>query len=171
MSGYRILRRRPNQGETEFLVLVGDTGSTSTEFTDRTVEPGVLYDYGVAALNAAGPGESSDPVQATPPRVEEAVGNREATGAPIIQGAALVGETLSADVSGITDADGLTGAVFRYQWILTDGGSFFELPGATESSYTILALDRYVRMIVRVSFSDDRGHPETRTSAPTAAIR
>ncbi len=171
VSSYRILRRRPDQGETEFLVLVGDTGSTATEFTDRTVEPGVRYVYRVAALNGTGTGAQSDSVEATPPQVEEPVGNREATGAPVIQGAALVGETLTVDLSGITDADGLSGAVFRYQWILTDGGSFHELRGATDSAYTIVVLDRYVRMLVRVSFIDDRGHKETRTSAPTDVIR
>ncbi len=171
VSGYRILRRRPDQGEIEFLVLVGDTGSRATEFTDRTVEPGVRYVYSVAALNAAGAGAPSATVEATPPHVEEPVGNREATGAPVIRGSALVGETLTVDPSGITDTDGLSGAVFSYQWILTDGGSFLELPGATESTYTIVALDRYVRMLVRVSFIDDRGHKETRTSEPTDVIR
>ncbi len=171
VSGYRILRRRPDQGDTEFLVLVGDTGSTATEFTDRMVEPGVRYVYVVAALNPAGAGAPSGAVEATPPRVEEPVGNREATGAPVIRGSALVGETLTVDLSGITDADGLTGADFRYQWILTDGGSLLELQGATESTYTIVALDRYVRMLVRVSFIDDRGHKETRTSEATAVIR
>ena len=40
--------------------------------------------------------------------------NRPATGAPTISGMAQVGETLTADVSAITDADGLSNAVYEY---------------------------------------------------------
>ena len=40
--------------------------------------------------------------------------NRPATGAPTISGTAQVGETLTADVSAITDADGLSNAVYEY---------------------------------------------------------
>ena len=39
VRGYRILRGRPGHGEMELLVLVADTGSTETTYTDTEVTP------------------------------------------------------------------------------------------------------------------------------------
>ena len=84
------------------------------------------YEYRVTARNEAGPGEASDWVRAGP-----AASNTPVTGAPTIGGPARVGETLTADTSGIADADGLTGATFSYQWLADDGTSDTEITGAT----------------------------------------
>ena len=65
----------------------------------------------------------------------EARPNSPATGAPSINGTALVGETLTADISGIADEDGLDNAVFGYQWISNDAGADSEISGATDSAY------------------------------------
>ena len=46
----------------------------------------------------------------------EAKPNSPATGAPAITGTAQVGEMLTADTSGIADADGLDNVAFAYQW-------------------------------------------------------
>ena len=46
--------------------------------------------------------------------------NSPATGAPTISGTVQAGETLTADTSGITDADGLTNVTFSYQWLADD---------------------------------------------------
>ena len=51
---------------------------------------------------------------------DETVVNSAATGAPTISGTAQVGETLTADTSGIEDADGLDNADFSYQWLAGD---------------------------------------------------
>ena len=92
--------------------------------------------------------------------------NSAATGAPAITGTARVGETLTADTSGIADADGLTGASFSYQW-LADGS---DISGATGSTYTPASADVGKAVKVRVSFTDDGGHAETLTSAATAPV-
>ncbi|MDE0189674.1 MAG: SwmB domain-containing protein, partial [bacterium] len=92
--------------------------------------------------------------------------NSPATGAPAITGTARVGETLTADTSGIADADGLDDASFSYQW-LADGA---DISGATGSSYTLAGADRGKAVRVRVSFTDDAGNSETLTSAATAAV-
>ena len=92
--------------------------------------------------------------------------NNPATGAPTITGAALVGETLTADTSSISDADGLAGATFTYQW-LADGAG---ISGATGSSYTPDSADEGKSIKVRVSFTDDAGNEESLTSAATAAV-
>ena len=48
---------------------------------------------------------------------DETAANSAATGAPIFSGTVQVGETLTAETSGISDADGLTNATFTYQWL------------------------------------------------------
>ena len=92
--------------------------------------------------------------------------NRPATGAPAITGTARVGETLTADISGISDADGLDNASFSYQWLAADA----EIAGATGSTYTLAGADLGKAVRVRVSFTDDGGHGEVLTSVATATV-
>ena len=92
--------------------------------------------------------------------------NTSATGLPTITGAAQVGETLTADTTGISDDDGLDSATFSYQWLADDA----EINGATASSYTLVAADAGKAIKVRVSFTDDAGNDEQLTSAVTGAV-
>ena len=64
----------------------------------------------------------------------EAKPNIRATGAPAIDGIARVGETLTADTSGIDAADELTNVAFSYQWVRHDGGSDSNIQDATGSA-------------------------------------
>ena len=51
VTGYEVLRRRPDQGENTLKVLAADTGSAETAYTDATATgPGVRYIYRVKAL-------------------------------------------------------------------------------------------------------------------------
>ena len=96
--------------------------------------------------------------------------NTEATGAPTISGTAQVDETLTADTSGITDADGLTNVSYSYQWIRNDGTNDADIGGQTGSTYTLVSADEGKSIKVRVTFTDDAGNEETLTSAATAAV-
>ncbi len=96
----------------------------------------------------------------------EAAPNSPATGAPTISGTAQVGETLTADTTGIADADGLDAATFSYQWLADDT----EVAGAAGSTYTLVEADEGKTVKVRVSFTDDAGNDETLTSAATEAV-
>ena len=96
--------------------------------------------------------------------------NRPATGQPTIVGVPQVGETLTAETSGITDEDGLENAEFAYQWIAGDGTTDTGIPGATEATYALTADDEGNTIKVRVSFTDDAGNGETLTSQPTVAV-
>ena len=58
--------------------------------------------------------------------------NTAPAGLPEISGTAEVGETLTASVSAIEDADGLDDATFAYQWLANDGTDDSEIAGATE---------------------------------------
>ena len=92
--------------------------------------------------------------------------NTPATGLPNITGTAQVEETLTADINGIADNDGLDNAAFDYQWLTDDT----EINGATASTYTIVADDEGKAIKVKVSFTDDAGNDEILTSAATGAV-
>ena len=96
--------------------------------------------------------------------------NSQATGKPAIGGTAEVDETLTAETSGIADPNGLNNAVFRYQWIRSDGNADTEIQGATESTHELSNADAEKTIKVRVSFTDDAEYEETLTSAATAAV-
>ncbi len=93
-----------------------------------------------------------------------------ATGAPTITGTAQVGETLTADISGIADADGLTNVSYGYQWVANDGTTDADIAGATASTYPLVADDEGKTIKVEVSFTDDLGNETTLTSAATNAV-
>ena len=58
-------------------------------------------------------------------------------GNPVIVGEPDVGKTLTADTSGITDADGVSTATYGYQWIrVAPGGTEADIDGATSQTYT-----------------------------------
>ena len=167
ITGYVILRRiRVNDVGGEFSVLVPDTGSAATTYTDDTVAASITYTYRIKAVNGAGTSERSRWFHIDIPAAPEPASNNPATGAPAITGTAQVGETLTADASGIADEDGLEDAAFGYQW-LADGTA---IPGATASAYTPAEADEGKPVTVQVNFTDDAGNDETLTSAPTDAV-
>ena len=117
--------------------------------------------FGRLQLAVAGPDSPPPGTPNTPPPP-----NTPATGLPTITGAAQVGETLTADATGISDGDGLDNAIFSYQWLADDA----EINGATASTYTLADDDEGKAIKVRVSFTDDDGNDEQLTSAATGAV-
>ena len=105
--------------------------------------------------------------------------NTPATGQPTITGTAVVGETLTADTSGIADPDGLVNATFSYQWLRPKQLEDFtytivEIVDATGSTYTLTDADigRVIANVqVRVSFNDDAGNYESLTSEAITSVR
>ena len=97
--------------------------------------------------------------------------NSVATGVPGITGTALVGETLTANTTSISDSDGMTSAVFAYQWVRHDltSATDTDIEGATTSTYTLVDADAGKALKVRVSFTDDAGNAETLTSNAVVA--
>ena len=95
---------------------------------------------------------------------------KEASGVPTIDGRARVGETLTANVLGIAHDDGLSQAVFAYQWARSDGATDTDIQGATGSTYTPVEADEGKTITVRVSFTDDAGNPQTLSSDATAPV-
>ena len=63
VTGYQILRRRPQEDETSLQVYVNDTGSTATSYTDTGTLLDTRYVYRVKARNSAGVGPQSNYVR------------------------------------------------------------------------------------------------------------
>ena len=186
VTGYRILRHRHSLGELDPLVYVADTGSTATAYTDTGVVAGVPHNYRVQAIRNGALGERTNQIKIFPVRK---AANSPATGAPAISGTAQVGETLTADISGIADEDGLEnvtrnylwaaigssgkiGAMYAYQWLAdgADSGSGDHHAGYDNTTYTLAEDDVGKAISVRVTFVDDGGHQETLTSAATDPV-
>ena len=129
---------------------VGNTIAVRVRFTD---------DYGF-----------EETLTSEPTAVVIARRNSPASGLPTISGTAEVPSELTADISGISDADGLVNATFSYRWIANDGDADTEITGATSFTYTLSADDEGTTIAVRVSFIDDWGNYEELASEPTDTV-
>jgi len=79
-------------------------------------------------------------------------------------------QRLTASALSIADADGLTTAVFTYQWqqsALGGGGAFTGIGGATDPTFTPTQAQVNRQLEVVVRYTDDHGTLETLTSAAT----
>ena len=83
-----------------------------------------------------------------------------------VESAPREGVEVTADVSGITDADGLAHALFHYQWFRVDGTTETELAGETGATYVPTADDVDKHLKVRVIFDDDDGNRESPRTSP-----
>ncbi len=144
-------------------------GATSSTYTLQASDASQVVKVRVTFTDDAGNNETLTSA-ATAAVAAAPTPNSPATGAPTISGTAQVGETLTADTSGISDADGLTNVSFSYQWIRSDGSTDTNIAGQTTSKYTLVSADEGQTIKVRVSFTDDADNQEMLTSAPTAAV-
>ena len=191
ITHYKVLRRDRDVHDTgEFVTIDSDTDSEDTSYTDSAVEPEKRYVYRVVAVNDNGeskwstyarantpaapqptpepmPEPTPEPTSEPTPEPDE---NSPASGQPIISGTAEVGETLTAETSGISDADGLGNVVYSYQWIANDITTDSEIPSATTDTHTLVGDDKGKTIKVRVTFTDDESNQETLTSEPTASV-
>ena len=87
-------------------------------------------------------------------------------GEPAITGRAKVGDTLTADTSGIADGNGLSAPAFTYQWLADEA----EIASATSSTYELTASEATKTITVRVSYTDDDSHSHTLTSPGTGPV-
>ena len=149
------------------------TGATGSTYVLTSSERGKAAKVQVSFSDDGGNDEvvTSAATGAVSPGVQQGQSNTAATGAPTINGTTQVGETLTADTSGIADADGLTNVSYSYQWIRNDGGTDTNISGATDSSYTLVDADEGRTIKVEVSFTDDAGSWETLTSAATGPVQ
>ena len=159
--------------DTDIQSATESTYTLKTADTDRTVSVRVAFtDRGgyAESLTGAATEQVAPSAHANPAPTPEPAQNSPATGSPAVTGTAQVGETLSADISRIGDADGLANVSYSYQWVRNDGTSDTDITDAADSSYTLVAADDGKTIKVRVSFTDDEANEETLISTATEAV-
>ena len=147
-------------------------GATGDAYVLTTSEMGKIIKVRVSFTDDAGNDETltSTATGTVNPAVQQQIANSPATGAPTISGTAQVGETLTADTTGIADDDGLDNVSYSYQWVANEGTSDTDIADATDSTYTLVTADEGKTIKVRVSFTDDAGNNVSLTSAATGAV-
>ena len=145
-------------------------GATESAYTPTTADEGKTIKVRVAFTDRGGYAESLTSAETEAVTNNDSASNTPATGLPTISGTAQVGETLTADTSGIDDADGLDNVAFSYQWIASADGVDADTAGATGDSYTLVEADKGKTIKVRVTFTDRGGYAESLTSAETEAV-
>ena len=137
-----------------------DDKSTTEKDSELVVPVFTTHDaYIHAATSGTGTGTYTIEVEEVTPSMGQRA-NSPATGGPGITGTVQAGETLTATTDGIEDEDGLTGAVFAYQWVRSGA----DIEGAASSTYTVTGDDEGKPIQVRVTFTDDAGNAESLTS-------
>ena len=126
----------------------------------------------VAAIKASGSWRNNNndtiPVEIwaspTPPP------NRHAAGVPLVHGERRVGKTLTADITGITDPEGLSDPRFTYSWIRGDGVDEESITGEESETYTLKDNDVGQRIKTLVTFLDNEEGRETAVGPATSII-
>ena len=146
----------------------GETPTQVTRTVIRNLAAATAYDVRVHSTNAIGNSQWTQSATAF-----STLAGTAATGAPAITGTAAVGQPLAVDLTGIEDADGLTNVSYSYQWVRVDADGLsnaVDITDATDATYTVVYADLGKTLKVRVTFGDDGGNTETRTSAATATV-
>ena len=136
------------------------TGATGTTYTLTDADVGQQISVEVSYTDTQGTPETVTSVQVGP----VANVNDLPVGVPVITGTVAEDQTLTADTSGISDADGL--GAFSYRW-LRNGAA---ITGATGTTYTLTDADVGQQISVEVSYTDAQGTPETVTSAQVGPV-
>ena len=154
-TSFQWLRVATDNSETDIGAMAGaytlvadDLGKTikvRVSFTDDASNAETLTSAATAAVAAAP--------------------NTAATGAPTITGTAQVGQTLTATVGTIADANGLpdpflADANTSFQWVRVDLGTETNIASATASTYTLVREDWAASVRVKVAFQDAQGNSE-----------
>ena len=138
------------------------SGATGSSYTVAATDLGKTLKVRVSFTDDRG----SDEILASESTQAVAPSNSSPSGVPRITGTTEVGQTLHADVSGIGDPNGLTNAVFEYQWMRSSS----HIRGANDSTYTLVAADLGYYIEVQVSFTDDRGNREVMYSPDSEVV-
>ena len=155
------LWQRSTDGGVNFTDISPFAGA-DPHYTVQAADVGAVLRVGVAVQDSQG--NISGVLSASSAIVTS--GNNEPTGAVVISGTPLIGETLTADTSTIDDVDGL--GAFTYSWVrLKEGNSTVV---STTDTYTLTADDAHARFKVIVTYQDGASFTEDVESALSASI-
>ena len=99
--------------------------------------------------------------------------NEAPVGAPTLNAAAALpqeNELITASTAEISDADGLVGVTFSFQWQQRGAGAFANIAGATSATFTPLQAQVGQQLRVVVSYTDNHGAAESVPSAETGIV-
>ncbi|WP_137920036.1 peroxidase family protein [Hydrogenophaga sp. 2FB] len=157
-------------------ILIENDGGEVSRATGPTFTPRVFED-GLALRVRAVYKDANDVLENVYSAATSVVGatNDAAVGQPTISDTTPTeGQTLTAATLGISDADGMVGVVFSYQWqqavntgVGGGGAGFTNIAGATLQTFTPGAAQVNRELRLQVSFTDNGGTVETVTSAVT----
>ena len=174
------VKKTPHGGSEQTVALSGAPSINGKTLTLTLGAPVAASDADVKVSYAPG----SDPVRdesglaaasLSDADVSNESTNDEATGAPAIEGAPQVGQTLTAGAGDMEDDDDLPPtdfpAGYTFQWVRVDSSDIeTDISGATSQSYDPTDSDVGHRLKVEVSFTDGVGNAETLASEPTPAV-
>lgn len=141
------------------------TGATSTSLSLGDLQVGKMIRMRVSYTDGLGNAENVYSV----PTVNVANVNDLPTGTVAINGTVQEDQVLTADASGIGDADGL--GTFNYQWEQSsDGTNWTTIDGATNVNFTPGDAQVGQRLRVRISYTDGYNTAETVYGTPTAPV-
>ena len=156
-----------------------ESGSTVLDFTDlspqmirvETLTDDIDEENEIFSITVTLVMKGTDEIILTTSAQATIANNSPPTGLPTITGTPRVGVTLTANTSGISDADGPDPLLFTYQWNTHAGGTDTAINNATSATYTLVAGDEGDQITVSVRYTDAGGTDEgPLTSAPTAAV-
>ncbi len=140
-------------------------GASSASFTPTALQAGQVLRLQVNYVDGHGTIET---VNSAPTAAVDVL-NHAPTGAVGISGTVQQGQALTANTSGLADADGL--GTFSYQWqSSTNGSTWSTIAGATAAGYTPGEAQVGLLLRVAVSYTDGGGTAEAVASNATAAV-
>ena len=146
---------------TPTVTLTGEDTATPTFTAPENLSANAVLVFSLTVNDGANDSATADTVIIT------ITANTPPTGAVTISGTPTEGETLTADTSGISDADGPASLSFTYQWL---AGSD-EIVDATHSTHLLTQADVGEMITVAVRYTDAGNTNEgPLTSAPTAVV-
>ncbi len=188
ITGYQVLRRSRDgdeygdgQGAAEFVPVVGDTGSSATSYTDRSVTARTRYVYRVKAINSEGlsPRSSYANAETTEEPTPPPTPTPEPTPKPAQESVpasptGLTAETIAHDSVTLTWVDPDEGDIISYQVLRRsrDGDDYGDGQGAaqfvvimddtgtSDASYTDTSVTARTRYVYRVKAINSVGLSE-----------
>ncbi|MBL1176188.1 FG-GAP-like repeat-containing protein, partial [Pantanalinema sp. GBBB05] len=142
------------------------TGATNVNFTPGDAQVGQRLRVQVSYTD--GQGTAEGPLSSTATATAVTNVNDAPTGTIAITGTVQENQTLTADTSGLSDADGL--GAFSYQWQQSsDGVNWTNVTGATNVNFTPGDAQVGQRLRVQVSYTDGQGTTEGPLSSTATA--
>jgi hypothetical protein len=141
------------------------TGATSASFTPDDADVNALLRVRVTYTDGQ---DFSNTIESDPTGPVLPVNDGVGTSTVAFTGTSAEDNTLTADISGISDPDGQANATFSYEWQQSPtetGGTWTPIGTNATLNLGEAQANQYVRLVI--TYEDDQGFTETLTSTPS----